>query len=605
MRKLCLCVLVFQILPLTAFSATWTVRPDGTGDFPNIQAAVNGSVNGDIIILTDGFFNNTGDHGVNYFGKAITIRSANGPNSTTINCLGDDGFIFANNEPTGSVLRDVTIQSANTGLMCMSGTPTIRNIVLRAAFIGVQVGVFVGGPASVPSIDSTLFSGCRNGVSTGANGTLHIAHSTITGSQTAYSGNGQIAARNCTFSLNSNGALFSSSSSASGSFDTCSFYDHTGNAVSAAGGTGPVTLSDCTFLRNKAAVFCDQNGVKIERCSFFDNAPAVFADQGHGVLEVYQSVFCGNTFAITCGMGMVIKGNTVVRSSPDFGGAISFFGPDVTGSMERNIVAFGVKGPGISCSGNGPLSFSCNDVFGNAGGNTVCGASGDNFSADPLFCTTGCGAFGLMGASPCAPANSPCGVLIGAAGVECNPLPVLFSSVAATLERGTVHVRWSVDADEGIASFSIVRQQGGKASVVASDLLPTTDEFLDPSTLPTGKYSYVVSARTLDGDVFQSQAAIVSLPQLELVLFQNHPNPFNPSTSLTYTLPERETIDLSVYDVNGVRVATLVSGPQAAGTAVSSWGGRDDRGQAVGSGVYFCKLKTSTGVRTVKMVLLK
>jgi hypothetical protein len=83
-------------------------------------------------------------------------------------------------------------------------------------------------------------------------------------------------------------------------------------------------------------------------------------------------------------------------------------------------------------------------------------------------------------------------------------------------------------------------------------------------------------------------------------LHQNYPNPFNANTNISYSLAEASNVSLSVYDISGRLVATLVNGQQEAGEHVATW----DASQ-VSSGVYFYKLTTADYTSTKKMNLLK
>ena len=89
------------------------------------------------------------------------------------------------------------------------------------------------------------------------------------------------------------------------------------------------------------------------------------------------------------------------------------------------------------------------------------------------------------------------------------------------------------------------------------------------------------------------------------VLHPNVPNPFNPSTTIRFTLAAVGDATVSVYDAAGRRVRELFDGRAVAGSTTLEWDGRDRRGVPVGSGIYFCRLVTSDGVVTRKMVLLK
>lgn len=83
------------------------------------------------------------------------------------------------------------------------------------------------------------------------------------------------------------------------------------------------------------------------------------------------------------------------------------------------------------------------------------------------------------------------------------------------------------------------------------------------------------------------------------------PNPFNPITTIRYTLPHTATTQLSIYDAAGHRVAELANGSQNAGPHEKIWNGRDTLGLPVSSGVYFVRLESAGEMRVRKIVLLK
>ncbi|MGH7497203.1 MAG: ThuA domain-containing protein [bacterium] len=90
-------------------------------------------------------------------------------------------------------------------------------------------------------------------------------------------------------------------------------------------------------------------------------------------------------------------------------------------------------------------------------------------------------------------------------------------------------------------------------------------------------------------------------PEPSFALAQNYPNPFNPTTTIHYELPVLSKVDLSIYNLLGQKVATLVSGRQLAGSYEINW-----EAAAHPGGVYFYRLETSTGfVQTKKLILLK
>jgi hypothetical protein len=117
-----------------------------------------------------------------------------------------------------------------------------------------------------------------------------------------------------------------------------------------------------------------------------------------------------------------IHNNTLDGNSSPAGGGIALKGP-ISGQVYQNVICSSPQGAGIDCT-TGPFStvVSCNDLWGNAGGDVICGQDGgSNFSSDPLFCgIPGSGNYFVQQTSPCAPAYSPCGLAVGALGVLCQ-----------------------------------------------------------------------------------------------------------------------------------------------------------------------------------------
>ena len=88
-------------------------------------------------------------------------------------------------------------------------------------------------------------------------------------------------------------------------------------------------------------------------------------------------------------------------------------------------------------------------------------------------------------------------------------------------------------------------------------------------------------------------------------LGQNYPNPFNPTTRITYSLNKADDVNLTIYNMLGQVVRTLVNERITAGVKTVEWDGMNDAGVSVPTGTYFAKLKTSAGIDTKKMMLVK
>ncbi len=85
----------------------------------------------------------------------------------------------------------------------------------------------------------------------------------------------------------------------------------------------------------------------------------------------------------------------------------------------------------------------------------------------------------------------------------------------------------------------------------------------------------------------------------------NFPNPFNPSTAISFSLPKTGTASLAVYDITGRKVRDLAAGLMTAGAHSAVWNGRDASGRAVSSGVYFARLSLGGAAVTHRMTLMK
>ena len=97
-----------------------------------------------------------------------------------------------------------------------------------------------------------------------------------------------------------------------------------------------------------------------------------------------------------------------------------------------------------------------------------------------------------------------------------------------------------------------------------------------------------------------------SLPR-EFELKQNYPNPFNPETTIEFSVPEgfSESVELSIFNVMGQRVRTLVNGNLPAGRYAKIWNGSSDAGHRVASGVYFYQFTAGSFKQTRKFLLMK
>ncbi len=120
-----------------------------------------------------------------------------------------------------------------------------------------------------------------------------------------------------------------------------------------------------------------------------------------------------------------------------------------------------------------------------------------------------------------------------------------------------------------------------------------------------GGLPWIFFASPTPGASNNDPSAVPAAGPTSLVLRANYPNPFNPSTTVTFTLPHSAQVRLAVHDLRGHLVAVLLDARKAAGTHSAVWDGFDRHGRAAAAGVYLLRLKVEGEVRTGRMVLLK
>jgi predicted outer membrane repeat protein len=348
-----------------AGATTYTVLPDGSGDFPTIQAAVDAAVSGDVIELGSGTFRGIGNRDITIDEKVLAVRSQSGnPATCTIDC-----------------------QGAGRGLHLTGWSQARRQLT------GISV---IGGDADY------------------GGGILDDSHSgsTVTDcvfyrNTAAHTGGGMdafdvpVTLTRCKFIENTSG-------------DCC------GGFAGGRAGESIVTIEDCQFIGNTAAesggaVFIESlnpaRETVLRNCVFFGNS----AQYGGALVisvtsaAIEQCTFAYNAAGPSGGILWAVLCDIALDR------CIIAFSTDAAGvRCERSLSS---------------ATLTCCDVYGNEGGDWVgCLAGQDgqngNLRLDPLFCDGAGGDLRLQEGSPCAPdANSECD-LIGARPVGCQPTPV-------------------------------------------------------------------------------------------------------------------------------------------------------------------------------------
>jgi len=148
---------------------------------------------------------------------------------------------------------------------------------------------------------------------------------------------------------------------------------------------------------------------------------------------------------------------------------------------------------------------------------------------------------------------------------------------------------------------------GGEGNIDADPLFcnPDSSDFTLAENSPcvgTGESGVNMGAFGVGCEALSTDKDVIPLKYL---LHQNYPNPFNPVTTLRYDLPENALVNITIYDMMGRQISTLVSSLQSAGYKSIQWNGTNDAGQPVSAGVYLYKIQAGDYSQTKKMVLLK
>jgi hypothetical protein len=181
---------------------------------------------------------------------------------------------------------------------------------------------------------------------------------------------------------------------------------------------------------------------------------------------------------------------------------------------------------------------------------------------------------------------------------------------AVSFEGSYIELRWVLDAVDDKTRFNVYRAQMPSGDFELLDDIPILLEdfsfiLRDRDIEPGMSYRYKVEVDTGSDTFLLFETESVPTPPLPLVLKQNHPNPFNPATTIDYYLPESGPVSLDVYDASGRLIIRLVDSVQDKGNHSVEWSGRDSRGGPVGSGVYFYRISSNKKTESRKMILLR
>ena len=191
-------------------------------------------------------------------------------------------------------------------------------------------------------------------------------------------------------------------------------------------------------------------------------------------------------------------------------------------------------------------------------------------------------------------------------------LPVELNSFSGSVSGDVVTLKWSTATEVNNYGFDVQRSTDNETWTKVG-FVPGSGNSNSPKNYsftdqPSGASSFSYRLKQIDvGGAFKYYDAItVTISgDNQAKLLQNSPNPFNPTTTIKYYIPEARQVTLTIYDMLGREVTTLVNQQADAGYHIVYWNGKDRYGESVASGIYLYRLQAGNFVQTKKMIMLK
>lgn len=189
-----------------------------------------------------------------------------------------------------------------------------------------------------------------------------------------------------------------------------------------------------------------------------------------------------------------------------------------------------------------------------------------------------------------------------------SSLPVLLSDFVSVTNNNNVFLKWKTEMELNNSGFSVQRKTAeddwqNLVFVEGSGTVnqPVEYTYEDKKLLP-GKYSYRLKQTDYNGnfEYFDLSTPILIFKPTSFEIGQNYPNPSNPKCKIDYQLPEKIKVNISVYDILGRLVATLVNEEKDAGMYTAEFNGTD-----VASGIYIYRITAGNFIKVKKMLLVK
>jgi len=184
------------------------------------------------------------------------------------------------------------------------------------------------------------------------------------------------------------------------------------------------------------------------------------------------------------------------------------------------------------------------------------------------------------------------------------------TNLTGHMEDTAVRLNWNAPefVNRGLEGYKVYRN----GSAMFSGIIPD-NTYLDETIIFGEEYTYTVRAVytyptgiSPHSNIFTITPSNTDNPELITThLFGNYPNPFNPSTSISFSLKEKSSVTISIYNIKGELVKTLLKKELASGKHSVTWDGKNNHNKSVSAGIYLLKMNTKDYHSMRKMIMLK
>ncbi len=366
---------------------------DGSGDFDTIQEGIDAASDGDTVLVAPGTYAGDGNRDLLLGSKRIVLRGTpESPGETVIDCGNETGhrgirFLLGAQDSTcvvdGFLIKRglfTDVNSSGAGISCEWASPKLVNLRLEENRIlggGNGGGLYCSNSAS-PIVRNVSFLW-----------------------NSAYNGGGMYCSMGSSPRIRN--ATFTENTATSGPGRGGGIY---------CGSDAPPSLADVVFSGNVAGregggMYCWRSSPELDRVTFVGNSGLMYGG-GLSCDDDCSPMLTNVTFS--------------ANSAPE-GGAI-YLVDNSSPFVSRSILAFSENGGAISCDGTCDPTIMNSCVYGNAGGDDVCGSPTNIITQDPLFCDVTADDLGLAANSPCLSGGNPWTVHMGSHDQACTTSPV-------------------------------------------------------------------------------------------------------------------------------------------------------------------------------------